>query len=142
MEDQPAAKDGEGQEAGGDGEDLRSSNIAFSCSRASPGQGPVEREATAPVCRHHRAQGHHEEVVLEAFLAGCGAPNQFMKNPFGTCVLMAPSMIPTTPSAAMRPPTPSRSANGASSSVVMASAARGAGKPRVFVIHVCVPVKP
>ena len=37
------------------------SNIAFSCSRASPGQGPVEREPTAPVYCHHRAQGHQPE---------------------------------------------------------------------------------
>src|SRR5215212_9023646 len=69
-------------------------------------------------------------------------PNQFMKKPLPTWVLMAPIMIPATPSAASRPPSPSTRPNGAASSVTMASAASGAGKPRVAVIHSKVPPNP
>jgi hypothetical protein len=69
-------------------------------------------------------------------------PNQFMKKPSATCVLAAPTMIPKMPSEASRPPSPTTSAIGATSSVTIASAASGAGKPNVPVIQSSVPENP
>ena len=69
-------------------------------------------------------------------------PNQFMKNPLGVCVVSAPAIRPMMPRAASRPATPTINANGAMSSVTIARAASGAGKPRLLVIQPSVPLNP
>ena len=65
-----------------------------------------------------------------------------MKNPFGTCVLMAPRHDPHDSQRGDAPTEAQQERERREHSVVMASAARGAGKPKVFVIHVSCLSKP